>query len=321
MNVAIASPYDELTSVERPRYVVCNAGDEDIEKTVSSIIYRVPARGSIEIGDRMDYERDEKGAILRDKQGNIDAQKLVAGKGAGAAYNVVKVLFSPEPSFNAGDEGLYVLRGDGRDDEREAIARAKYVKARCARAAAAQERWHAIVAKSKSNVPMRMPKKLQADVDFLALHENGVVLEDERAPFISFDGRDFETREAAELYVQRVHPAVWETGSFEGKALIVERDAAAPRPIAAPVARPVDVVAPVADPIPEPEGLSDDEVEFITTSAIEYGVTLTKADLTGMLRGDRDVVDDITTRLADAAKALKKTSKKKDAAPEAPAGA
>lgn len=288
---AVMSPADELSAVVRPRYVIGSASDELVEVIVSGQPYKFRPNTPLEILDRQTYPVDKNNQPIM-------TEPTFTPKG-GDSYSIVRTIFLDEPGFKGGERGLFVIRDDGRDEERYAIARRKYVEARCTRARERQDKWTELLKRQKpGSIPLQMSKDLKEDIVFLRRHESGII---DRAAYISWRG-DFEHDDRAKVveYVKLMYPAEY---AERGDECIVSRDAIVPNVQAPPPStRPAPVVEAPPAPAAAPVDVADhEEMDFLLEQAAEYKYNVSGPQLRGLMRNDRAVVESLMGILTELA--------------------
>lgn len=308
-------PIEELRQVQRMVYTVHNAGDELFEQQLSGMFYRIEPHGDLEIADRLDYPRDKKtGKFLHtipDRFGNRTGmpdpeQEKVVPEG-GDAYTILKNLFSE--GCECEKRGLCIVRGDGRDVERQQAAWQNYVTWRCERADRKQTQWlrQVEMATSGGGLPPVMPAHIRDDIAFLAKYKYGTVVIQRKA-FISFDGGcEADTRAEVVAYLKQLHPRLW---AEKGESLIRVRDEAVPQPVGwTPPAkleplRPVDEIETLPKPeivAEAPAGPETEDLGWMLDEAANLDVTLTPAEVKALRAGtDQEAIMAIGARLISA---------------------
>lgn len=316
------TPFEELNQI-RHRYYIGSASDLPVEIRVDGQTYKWRPGGRVEIADRMDYARDDRGKVKRNLAGEI-VSALVPKKD-NDAYSIMKRIFSEDPGFRGFDLGLFPIMNDGKDEQRSAAARASYIVTRVGRAKTVQRAWFDKMAKVRAgDLPPVQPRAVKEDLAFLAAYEAGVV---DRKAFIAFDGGfDSDSRADVESYLKRVHPQFVAAGNFNGRPLIIVRDEmVAPAqvvpekpPTAAQMVK-ADLDAHEEQRAAEQPALDDDgealegsingdetpnpaeAVKFLRAKAEELKYNLTRAELAAMLDGDLDAMEQLAGKLAEVA--------------------
>jgi hypothetical protein len=312
-------PIEELRQVQRMTYRVHNAGDELFEQQLAGIWYRIEPHSDLEITDRLDYPRDKKTGkflvTIPDRFGNRtgmpDPQQPKIVPEGGDAYTILRTLFSD--GFECDKRGLCIVRGDGRDRERQEAAWQNYVTGRCERAKRKQAAWNRQVEMLTAGgaLPPIMPKHIREDVAFLARYEYGTVAV-QRAKYIAWNGSiESDDKSKVVEYIQHIFPRDWaekgEAGCIRVRDEFVPQPAAWTPPARAESASPKQEI----EALPKPEQVgpavdAPEDLSWMIDEAKGLGVTLSGPDLLVLRAGtDQVAVMAIGERLI-AAKAAKR---------------
>lgn len=301
---AVASAVEELSGLARPSFAIGNAGDEVISRQYNGHIYRWEPREKKSIGDQMDYPRDTKGAIPRDRSGDIRVAPSVLRL---ESLKVVKAIFAEDDGFRGAECGLYLIRGDGKDDAREALARTAYKQMRVARAERGQAAWVELTENRKPGDPALVaPQKLRDDIAFLAAERAGLI--DRKAFWSKFGDFESDERAAVAEHLRVSWPEQW---ALKGEGLIIARAEIAPVPqaVKAPAVSPSKATLdelPESKPAQEEMGTSaasapapgfETNLDFVVKKAEALDTTLTTAEITAVVMNDEPAVDALMERL------------------------
>lgn len=295
---SIQSAADELGALARLSYYIGNAGDEKVERMVNGHSYRWAPLQRLEIKDQLDFPRDQKTQKANMRAAPIPIPTM-------NAFNVVTRIFSEDDGFKGGEAGLYIVRNDGRDGAREAMARGKYVEARCARARYGQKAWAARCDAWQPGDPVLVcPQALKEDIAFLAAQESGIG--NRKAFWSKFGDFESDSREEVINHLRAMWPVQF---SSQGDSLVISRDTliarpkpavtapAAPKPAAPTVGADLEAMQPT-EVVTAAPAVDKDQVKYILKQAADLGTSLTDEEMDALLSGDEAGCDALVTRLA-----------------------
>jgi hypothetical protein len=272
---------EDIERLSRPVLRVWSPSLEHERCEVGGHHYEWEPESVCEVSDHYTYPMVETAQGVRPNYGvrNISMR----------ASEIVKFIVS---SDGRGLKGFCVLMGDGRDEQRKAEARRKYIDWRVAHSKTVQALWLSQVqaaVEAPGGIAPVQPKHVRRELEFLRQYESGAL--DRKAFVCKIDGFESDSYDDVARYVAQMYPG-------QPVEPNIQSIGAGPAP-----AKPA---APVA-----PKAKDSEEGVFLLERAGELKVELSVGDQKGLRFGDPDVITDVTARLVAAEK---KGSGKKAAA-------
>ena len=189
-----ADPVAEFLAREERGIVLASGAEEDVTEQLGAIFYTIPAGGTCPVYDKKEHPRD--------KQQRPDLK--AAPVSVEPAAVIVRALLSAD---RLGRKGAYVVMGDGKDDERRAAGRKRWLEYRSAQAQTKQLWWLQYVSASKAtpnSITPTMPQHVRVEMDFLRKYAREINIGDRKRFICTLDGYDFDTYAEAVAYVKNM---------------------------------------------------------------------------------------------------------------------
>ena len=257
---------DSISDIERfarPKISIYYAGDEPDMVEVAGHYYSFMPKSASMIEDQYTYPMMQ---TPTGQKPNFAMRELSM-----SSVDVTKALLE-----DRSEKGYCVLYGDGRDGERMAMARQKYVAWRYAQAKRVQASWLTSVAKATDGggIAPVQTKRVRDEIMWLRQHEMGLI--DRQRYVCRIDGFEAANRDEVVRYIKSMYPTQDAESNVQDLGDMASQ---APAPV-------------------EPKPRVSPEGQRLIDVAQAQGLALSVADKKGLTYGDGDVITDVRSRLS-----------------------
>ncbi len=302
------SAIDEFEARYESGIPLATAADEEVSEEYGGIIYTIKPGEIFRLKDRKEHPRDPKTGVFITTAPPVTAE-------AGAAGDIVRALLMHD---RMGRLGVYLVMGDGKDDQRRAAARQIWLKARSEVALAVQAHWMREVKAAESvpgALPPTMPERVRKHVKWLRDHSQEVQLVGRKRYVVKIDSNDFDTYQDATSYVETVHGnLLLETGTksedhvIDSQSGLTSKVKANVRAAAeaAPEFDPPAVETPIVDESNRPSpGVADtvrnmEAGAALLKAATALGIELTRGEKQSLKAGDTNKFSAVRKQIEEA---------------------
>ena len=271
-DIATVGSLEELQAKQRTAFTAHNSTDEEQVCQYGGRYYRFQPNVDTEVGDLVSFRR------YRARGGKWVTEPLV-NKGC-EAINVMKGILE-----RLGPLGVTAVFGDGQDEARIKAARRAWIQTRVRRAKVAQGEWLrtcAIAATDPDSTPPVQPDSIKEALNFLKAYESGAL--EQRKRYISrVDATESDDREVILAHHRKLYPKT----AVHPEDYVIDTQGEDAEPEA---------------PQPEPEAPEkpNADAQAILAEAEAMGVSPTKAELTGLLRGEQASFESVLEKMSRA---------------------
>jgi hypothetical protein len=265
---------------------LASGAEEDVSEQFGGFFYRIPFGGPpLLVRDKMRHKLDKK-------QMPLMREPLVIDEPATA---IVRELLAPD---RLGCKGAFVVMNDGKDDERRAAGRERWLKWRSSKALGIQAWWMQFQAEAKAtpnSLPPVMPQHVRVEIDFLRRHAQEIHFAGRKRYICTLDGNDFDSYDECLAYVANLFGAeLRQQNDVPAKYVQDNQQLLASAISAGKKAR--------AEATPDVETSVVDltEGKKLLAEATEKGVALTRAEKKALASGETDTIAAVRAQLAQA---------------------
>jgi hypothetical protein len=190
-------PVAEFESKYAAGIPLASGAEEDVSAQFGGFFYNIPKGGQLFVKDKMRHKLDKK-------QMPIMSEPLVVDEPATA---IVRELLAPD---RLGCQGAFVVMNDGKDDERRASGRARWLAWRSSKALGIQAWWMKYSAEARAtphSLPPVMPQHVRVEIDFLRRHAQEIHFVGRKRYICTLDGNDFDSYDECLAYVSNLFGA------------------------------------------------------------------------------------------------------------------
>ena len=235
-----SDPVREFIEQKGQGIPMATGADEEVYEQYAGMHYRIKPGEIFRVQDRKEHPRSSK-----DQKPDLTATPTTVP--GGDAASIVTALLATD---RLGRKGAYVVVGDGKDDQRRAEGRKRWLAWRASVATTKQAWWMKYVGAAKAtpdSPPPIMPQDVRREVEFLTRYRTEISLADRKRYICTIDGMDFDRQEDARAYVSTLHAhkvqdgsspdlyiqdnqALLQSAAFAGNKAREEAEAPAPAP-------------------------------------------------------------------------------------------
>jgi hypothetical protein len=278
---------DDLKSLTATGIEVGSGAEEELSTQVAGLFYRFPPNSITVVNDRTEYPKDPKGMYHL-----IDRPPVVSE--GWDAKNVVKHILD---EIRLGGKGLYIVKGDGRDEERRKLARGQWIQWRMSKAQAVQSNWVKKVEDARNTPGASIPRPeddVRREMNFIRDHASEIAVSDRKRYLCTLDGMDFDTSEECAEHIRQFfgHRLKEQNATPDRFIEDTEVDLEAARKAGAVARARQKSVTVSVNPSNDPQ-----RGAAVLQKAKDMGVKLTKAENKGLSEGDLSVIETVEQAL------------------------
>jgi hypothetical protein len=265
---------------------LASGAEEDVSEQFGGFFYNIPKGGQTFVRDKMRHKLDKK-------QMPILSEPLVIDEPATA---IVRELLAPD---RLGCKGVFVVMNDGKDDERRAAGRERWMKWRSSKALGIQAWWMKYSAEAKATphaLPPVMPQHVRTEIDFLRRHAQEIHFVGRKRYICTLDGNDFDSYDECLSYVANLFGAeLRQQNDVPAKYVQDNQQLLASAISAGKKAREESAVPPV-----ETSVVALEDGSKTLDEAVAKKVKLTRAERKALLDGDADTIKAVREQISQA---------------------